>query len=127
MSNELDPVLVRRFRPERPIYLNEGVLGVSTRSDVNKAIVTLRSQGWLVCYGPPAGEPVLPIHMSFDDSIEFKKFEGVLEPLQVIKVAVKGSKKDDKAEFDSLGASTLVEGSKTEAEEKFIQGKAKKA
>ena len=127
--------IVRRFRPERPIYLNEEVLGVHTKRDVMVVINTLRSQGWLVTYGAVQNVPELtskstqeqidyvksvnehnadvlePMHKKFDNTIELAQFQGLLEPFIVKAVPVSKGKKDTD-EFADLAALTIEKPSK---------------
>lgn len=70
-----------RFRPERPIYLNEENLGVKTREEVDYAIERLRDAGWLCTYG----EQHRPFHLSFESNFQetFNEFKKTAEDLDI--------------------------------------------
>jgi hypothetical protein len=63
--------MVEKFKPERPIYLNEENTGLKTRIQVDEAIEKLRSKNWLVTYGQKSR----PFHMSFASEKEFQEFK----------------------------------------------------
>lgn len=62
---------LQKFRPERPIYLNEQVTNFRTKDEVLEAIQRLRDRGWLCAYS----ENSRPFHMSFNDVKVFQEFK----------------------------------------------------
>lgn len=78
MARETNDAPVTRFRPERPIYLNEQNTNCKTKMEVLFAIEQLREKGWLCCYG----EITRPYHLSFNDEkvlAQFKKHCSALD------------------------------------------------
>lgn len=94
MSNENG--VLPKFRPERPIYLNEENTGYKTKSEVVVAIEKLRAQHWLCSYN----ENSRPFHMSFNDGKEFQKFKKDAADLGV-KLKAVVVKSDDDIDFDA--------------------------
>lgn len=73
-------VIPGKFRPERPIYLNEQNTGFKTKVEVLHAIEQLRDNyAFLVCYG----EKSRPFHMSFNDEKEFQEFKKACKELSI--------------------------------------------
>lgn len=92
-----------KFKPERPIYLNEENTGLKTKAEVIFAIEKLRSKKWLCAYGQKSR----PFHMSFASEAMFQKFKKAAADLDInLKNPVI---KED--EFDSI----IQEGSTTGA------------
>jgi hypothetical protein len=60
-----------KFRPARPIVLNEDNTGFKTREQVEEAIEKLRDLAFLCTYG----EKSRPWHLSFDDLDEVQEFK----------------------------------------------------
>lgn len=77
MSTENETL--KKFRPERPIYLNEDNTGLKTKAEVLVAIEKLRGKHWLCAYG----EKTRPFHMSFNDEAEFQAFKKCASDLDV--------------------------------------------
>lgn len=74
----LEPVL--KFKPERPIYLNESNTGFKTKIEVLFAIEKLRAKHWLCAYN----EKSRPFHMSFNDEKEFQDFKKDCKDLDIV-------------------------------------------
>lgn len=70
---------IRRFRPERPIVLNEQNTNLKTKDEVILKIEDLRNEGWLCTYG----ERMRPFHMSFNDEKMFQEFKKDCSALNV--------------------------------------------
>lgn len=64
-------VAITRYRPERPIYLNEQNTDSKNKTIALYNVEQLRSLGWLCCYS----EQVRPLHLSFNDEREFQEFK----------------------------------------------------
>lgn len=77
MSN--DNETLEKFKPERPIYLNEDNTGLKTKAEVLVAIAKLRDKHWLCAYG----EKVRPFHMSFNDENQFQEFKKCANDLDI--------------------------------------------
>lgn len=75
MSNENNTL--PRFRPERPIYLNTENTSLKTRAEVEHKVLQLRDQHWLCA----VNDKSRPLHMSFNDPLEFPKFQKACEDL----------------------------------------------
>lgn len=69
-----------KFKPERPIYLNEEVTGFKTKDQVLAAIETLRGLHWLCAYA----EKARPFHMSFNDFRQFEEFKKTCNELGIV-------------------------------------------
>ena len=69
-----------RYRPERPIGLNEQNTNASTRAIAIYNIERLRSAGWLCCYS----ETLRPLHLSFDNPDEYQEFKRDCSKLKII-------------------------------------------
>lgn len=69
----------KKFRPERPVILNEQNTNFKTKIEVVHAVEKLRSLGWLCAYG----EKARPFHMSFNDEKEFQEFKKAASKLDV--------------------------------------------
>lgn len=93
---------MNKFRPERPIYLNEQNTGYKTRAEVDVKVEELRSKGWLAQYN----EKQIPPHMSFDDETVFNEFKQACKEL---KITLRG-KVQKPQDFDDLDAE--LEGTK---------------
>lgn len=69
-----------RYRPERPINLNEQNTNASTRAIAIYNIERLRSAGWLCCYS----ETLRPLHLSFDNPDEYAEFKRDCNKLKIV-------------------------------------------
>lgn len=69
----------KKFRPERPIYLNEQNTQFKHPDAVIEAVEKLRSRGWLCAYG----EKSRPFHMCFNAEPEFQEFKKDAESLGI--------------------------------------------
>lgn len=69
-----------RFRPERPIYLNEQNTEFKTRDQVIFAVEKLRARNWLCVYD---AEKMRPFHMSFNLEKELAEFKKDCENLDI--------------------------------------------
>lgn len=70
---------ITRYRPERPIYINESNTDAKNKIGAIYYIEQLRSAGWLCCYS----EIVKPLHLSFDNELEFQEFKKSCEKLKI--------------------------------------------
>lgn len=68
-----------KFKPERPIYLNEQNTGFKTKAEVLVAIQKLRDAHWLCAYN----ESSRPFHMSFNNEKEFQQFKKCCKDLSI--------------------------------------------
>lgn len=69
-----------RYRPERPIGLNEQNTNAATRTVAIYNIERLRSAGWLCCYS----ETLRPLHLSFDNPDEYQEFKQACSKLKIV-------------------------------------------
>lgn len=69
----------KKFRPERPIYLNEQNTSCKSKIEAIYAIEQLRGSGWLCCYS----ETSAPLHMSFNDMSEYNEFKQSCTKLKI--------------------------------------------
>lgn len=77
-----DQETLKRFKPERPIYLHESNTGLKTKDEVLFAIQRLRDhpiQPWLCTYN----ENIRPLHMSFNNEKEFQEFKKHCKELSI--------------------------------------------
>jgi hypothetical protein len=95
--------MMLKFRPNRPIFVNENNLGVKTKIEALHAIEKLRSEGWLCTYN----ENIRPFHLSFDDESELAKFKATASKLkiQLVSQLIKPDSIDD---FSSLDKPALI-------------------
>ena len=68
-----------KFKPERPIYLNETNTGLKTKNEVLVVIANLRKIHWLCAYN----ENSRPFHMSFNDERMFQQFKKDCKSLNI--------------------------------------------
>lgn len=102
----------KKFRPERPIYLNEQNTGFKTKIEVIHAIEQLRDKGFLCCYG----EKSRPFHMSFNDEKEFQEFKKTCGNLK-IKLESPVIKAEDIEELETEELETNVQAESTSSYE----------
>lgn len=90
----------KKFRPERPIYLNTQNTKCKTQDQVLFAVEQLRDKYWLCAYG----ETSRPFHLSFNNVKELNEFKKDAESLgiklrdQVIKTDDFGDISDENTE-----------------------------
>lgn len=71
MANEKE--IPTKFRPERPIYLNEENTGLRTRAEVEEVVEKLRARPYH--YLCKYGEKTRPFHMSFNNEADVNEFK----------------------------------------------------
>ena len=69
-----------KYRPERPVYLNEQNTGFKTKDEVLYAIERLRDLYQFLC---TYAEKTRPFHLSFDKEQEFHEFKRACRELGV--------------------------------------------
>lgn len=115
MANENQ--LLNKFRPERPIYLNEDNTGLKTKDEVIVAVEKLRLRGFLCAYS----EVSRPFHMSFNDVLgDFEDFKKAAAECGV-KLKNPPAVIDD-ADFDKA-AEPEIKGAKAKASFEDTKGK----
>lgn len=116
MANENQPL--NKFRPERPIYLNEDNTGLKTKDEVISAVEKLRLRGFLCAYN----EMSKPFHMSFNDVLgDFEDFKKAAAECGV-KLKNPPAPKDDLEDFDKV-AEPEIKGAKTKSSFEDTKGK----
>lgn len=76
--------LPKKFRGERPIYLNETNTGFKTAEEVILAVEQLRERNWLCAYSNPDEKKARPFHMSFNDEKDFAEFKKDASALNIV-------------------------------------------
>lgn len=69
----------KKFRPERPIYLNEQNTSCKSKIETIYCIEQLRALGWLCCYS----EASAPLHMAFNSMDEYSEFKQSCAKLKI--------------------------------------------
>lgn len=70
---------IRKFRPERPIYLNTQNTKFKTDEEVEEAVEKLRDAGWLCAFK----EVLQPFIWSFDNEKEMSEFKKAAADLDI--------------------------------------------